>query len=42
MNWDMLGSISELAAAIAVMISLLYLAAQVRHGIATAKATAYQ
>lgn len=42
MNWDAVGSIAEMVAAIAVIISLLYLAAQVRHGIAAAKATAYQ
>ncbi len=42
MNWDALGSIAEVIAALAVIGSLLYLAAQVRHGIRTAKATAYQ
>jgi hypothetical protein len=42
MNWDALGSVAELVAAVAVIVSLLYVAAQVRHGIATAKATAYQ
>lgn len=42
MNWDAIGSIAEVLAAIAVIISLLYLAAQVRHGISAAKATAYQ
>jgi hypothetical protein len=30
MNWDMLGAVAELAAAIAVVISLLYLSRQVR------------
>lgn len=42
LNWDAVGSIAELVAALAVIVSVLYLAAQVRHGIAASKATAYQ
>lgn len=42
MNWDAIGAIAELVAALAVIISLIYLAIQVKHGIATSKATAYQ
>ena len=42
MNWGAIGAIAEVVAAFAVIVSLLYLAAQVRYGIKTAKATAYQ
>ena len=42
MNWQEIGAISELIAALGVIISLIYLAAQIRHSIATARATAYQ
>lgn len=42
MNWEATGAIAELIAAIAVVTSLVYLAVQVRHGIATARSTAYQ
>lgn len=42
MNWEAVGAIAELVAAIAVVASLIYLAVQVRHGIATARSTAYQ
>ena len=42
MNWEATGAIAELVAAIAVVASLVYLALQVRHGIATARSTAYQ
>lgn len=31
MNWDAFGAIAEFGGAIAVVVSLLYLAAQVRH-----------
>jgi len=31
MNWDAIGTISDVVAAIAVVISLIYLAAQIRH-----------
>ena len=42
MNWDAIGAVSDLIASLAVLASLIYLAIQVRHGIATSKATAYQ
>lgn len=40
MNWNAVGAVAELIAAIGVIVSLLYLAAQVRHGTAVARRNA--
>ena len=42
MNWDAIGAIGELAAAVAVVISLLYLAMQIRQNTKASKAQSYQ
>lgn len=42
MNWDAIGAIAELVAALAVVISLLYLALQVREGTEAARTSTYE
>jgi hypothetical protein len=41
MNWEALGAIAELLAALGVIISLIYLAVQIRHGSASVRATMF-
>ena len=40
MSWDAVGSVAEVVGALGVILSLLYLAAQIRHGLKTAEDTA--
>ena len=42
MNWDAIGAVAEVVGAGGVIVSLLYLAAQIRHGAKTAEGTAYR
>jgi hypothetical protein len=42
MDWNMIGNLAQAVSTIAVVISLLYLARQMRQGTATARAAAYQ
>ena len=42
MNWEALGAIGEIVGAMAVLVTLLYLAIQVRHFRGQAKLSAYQ
>jgi len=42
MNWDVLGAIAELLAAVGVIISLLYLATQIRQNTQSVRANTYQ
>jgi len=42
MNWEAVGAISELVGAIAVLVSLLYLASQIRQGTATTRVQTVQ
>lgn len=42
MNWDMIGAVAELAGAIAVVITLAYLAAQIRQNNISARVAAKQ
>ncbi len=42
MNWDAIGAVAEILGAIAVVVSLLYLALQVRQTTAVARATAFR
>ena len=42
MNWEAVGAISELVGAIAVLLSLLYLASQIRQGTATTRVQTVQ
>ena len=42
MNWDAIGAIGEIVGALAVVISLMYLAAQIRTSNAAAKQAAMQ
>lgn len=40
MNWEAVGAIAEMAGALGVILSLIYLAVQIRHGATTAKRAA--
>jgi hypothetical protein len=42
MDWNMIGNLAQAISTIAVVVSLLYLARQMRQGTATARAAAYQ
>ena len=42
MNWDAIGAVSELVAALAVVVSLLYLATQVKSNTESARTSTYQ
>jgi hypothetical protein len=42
MNWEALGAVGETIGAVAVLVTLVYLAMQVRLGIQTTKAAAYE
>ena len=42
MNWDAIGAIGEIIGAIAVVVTLAYLAIQVRHAKETAQRTLHQ
>jgi hypothetical protein len=42
MNWDAVGALAELAGAVGVILSLLYLAAQIRQSSTIARATGFQ
>jgi hypothetical protein len=42
MNWDAVGAVAELAGAIGVILSLLYLAVQIRQSSTIARATGFQ
>ena len=42
MNWEITGAISELIGAIAVVVSLLYLAKQIKQNTASTEATGFQ
>ncbi|MEQ8694605.1 MAG: hypothetical protein RIC85_04700 [Gammaproteobacteria bacterium] len=42
MNWDAIGAIGEIIGALAVIATLIYVAIQVRHASAIAKANAYR
>jgi hypothetical protein len=42
MDWNIIGNLAQAVGTIAVVISLLYLARQMRQGTATARAAAYQ
>jgi hypothetical protein len=42
MNWDAVGAIGEIIGAVAVVISLLYLSNQIRHGTRTAEDAAFR
>ena len=42
MNWEAVGAIAELIAAIGVIVSLLYLAMQIRQNTASVRASTYQ
>lgn len=42
MNWDALGAIAELFAAVGVIVSLLYLAAQIRQNTQSVRASTFQ
>jgi len=39
MNWDAIGAVAEIVGALGVILSLLYLAAQIRQGLTTAEDT---
>lgn len=41
MNWEAMGAIGEAAGAIAVVVTLIYLARQIRHGAEAARIAAY-
>jgi hypothetical protein len=40
LSWDAIGSLAEVVGALGVILSLLYLAVQIRHGLTTAEDTA--
>ena len=40
MSWDAIGAVAEVVGALGVILSLLYVAAQIRHGLTTAEDTA--
>ena len=42
MNWEAIGAVGEVGGAVAVVVTLVYLAVQVRHASAVAKANAYR
>ena len=42
MNWEAVGAVSELVGAVAVLVSLLYLASQIRQGTATTRVQTVQ
>ena len=42
MNWDAIGAIGEIDGAIAVVATLFYLAAQIRHGVKIAESDAFE
>ena len=42
MNWEAIGAIGEAIGALGVIMSLLYLAMQIRQSVASSRATAYQ
>ena len=42
MNWDAIGAVAELLAALGVIISLLYLAAQIRQNTQSVRASTFQ
>ena len=42
MDWNVIGNLAQAVSTVAVVISLLYLARQMRQGTATARAAAYQ
>lgn len=42
MNWEAVGAVAELVAALGVIVSLLYLAAQIRQNTASVRASTYQ
>jgi len=42
MNWDALGAVAELLAAVGVIVSLLYLATQIRQNTQSVRANTYQ
>lgn len=42
MNWEALGAISELLGVIAILISIAYLARQIKHGVGVSEAQAFQ
>lgn len=42
MNWDALGTIGEIAGAIGVIVTLIYLATQIRQNTKSSKVTAVQ
>jgi hypothetical protein len=42
MNWETVGAVSELVGAIAVVVSLLYLAKQIRQGTESTNAAGFQ
>ena len=42
MNWDAIGAVSEIVGAFAVVVSLLYLAVQVKQGAALSKADSFE
>jgi len=42
MNWDAIGAIAEAVGAVGVIVSLLYLAVQIRQGAKTAEGVAYR
>ena len=41
MNWDAIGAVGELLGAVAVILTLVYLASQIRQNTATSLATTY-
>ena len=42
MDWEAIGAISEIVAAVAVVVTLIYVAAQIRQNTASVRATGYQ
>lgn len=42
LNWDAVGATAELVAALGVIVSLLYLATQIRQNTASVRASTYQ
>lgn len=42
MNWEAIGAVAELIAAVGVVVSLLYLAIQIRQNTASVRASTYQ
>lgn len=42
MNWDAVGAVAEIVGSLTVIVTIFYLAIQVRHAAAVAKATAQQ